>query len=181
MPYPCNFKRFPTMALLALVAVGCEGTPTGMGFQDPDDGADVRASVLRNRTLSQADRFGFPAVTTAFVAASADKDAFNLAAPENDEAVFLATLTQTIMARYGLDQAGATGLADFVLPDIQPLGDLSGFPNGRRLEDDVLDTELNLIFGVFGPAVPALQSDGVGGNDVAFLGTFPYLADPHTS
>ncbi|MEE8561666.1 MAG: hypothetical protein V3S91_06815 [Gemmatimonadota bacterium] len=31
------------------------------------------------------------------------------------------------------------------------------------------------------PAVPALQSDGVDANEVPFLSTFPYLADPHTS
>ena len=171
-------KRLPALALATLVAAACDGSPIAPIGNPPPD---AMPSILLNRTLTQVDRFGFPAVTTAFIAASSDKDAFNLAAPENDEAAFLSTLVQSIMARYGLDQTGATGLADFVLPDIQPLGDLSGFPNGRRLEDDVLDTELNLIFGVFGPAVQALQSDGVDANDVPFLSTFPYLADPHTS
>ena len=79
------------------------------------------------------------------------------------------------------EQILADGLADFVLPDVQGLGDLSGFPNGRQLDDDVIDTVLSLIFGVFGPAVPVLQSDNVDGNDVPFLGTFPYLGSPHTS
>jgi hypothetical protein len=132
-----------------------------------------------HRTFTQRDRFGLPAVNTAFVSSGSDKDAFNVAAPADDEANFLATLVATIKARYGLTDAQATALADFVLPDVQPLGDLSGFPNGRRLHDDVIDTELGLIFGVFGPAVPGLQSDGVDGNDVPFLGAFPYLAPPH--
>ena len=50
-----------------------------------------------------------------------------------------------------------------------------GFPNGRQLEDDVIDTLLGLIFeGTAGPL-----TDGVDENDEAFLDEFPYLAPPH--
>lgn len=124
---------------------------------------------------------GLPALNTAFVSASDTKNAYNLGTPATDEANFVDTFTQVIMARYGLNQVQASGLADFVLPDMLPLGDLSGFPNGRRLADDVIDIELGLIFGVFGPAVQPLQSDNVDGNDRTFSTTFPYLASPHTS
>ena len=51
---------------------------------------------------------------------------------------------------------------------------------GRALADDVIDTELLLIFG--GPSGadnPGLTSDNVDANDKAFLSTFPYLAAPH--
>ena len=51
---------------------------------------------------------------------------------------------------------------------------------GRALADDVIDTELLLIFG--GPAGtsnPGLTKDNVNANDKAFLNTFPYLATPH--
>ncbi len=158
------------LSLLALPA--CEET-TGPGDEQE------AASVIANRTLQQVDRMGLPAVNTAFVSASADKNAFNLGTPATDEANFLGTLTQVITARYGLNAAQAGALANFVLPDVLPLGNLSGFPNGRRLADDVIDTELGLICGVFGPAVPALQSDNVDANDRAFAGQFPYLAAPH--
>ena len=47
----------------------------------------------------------------------------------------------------------------------------SGFPNGRRLQDDVIDTILTIIAG--GPV-----GDGAGPNDVAFRDTFPYIAAP---
>jgi hypothetical protein len=50
---------------------------------------------------------------------------------------------------------------------------------GRKLDDDVIDTELLLIFG--GPAGtsnPGLTKDNVNSNDKAFLGSFPYLAAP---
>ena len=87
-----------------------------------------------------------------------------------------AILTNTIMARYGLDEPAAMGLADFVLPDVMPLGDLSGFPNGRAPADDVIDVELFLIFGAGTP----LSSDGVDANDKDFEAGFPYLAGPHT-
>jgi hypothetical protein len=57
-------------------------------------------------------------------------------------------------------------------------GDLAGFPNGRRLGDDVTDIELRVIAGALvGNNVPL--GDGVDHNDVPFLGTFPYVAPPH--
>ncbi|MCW3066287.1 MAG: hypothetical protein JWN32_3459 [Solirubrobacterales bacterium] len=57
-------------------------------------------------------------------------------------------------------------------------GDLAGFPNGRRLGDDVTDIELRVIAGALaGHNVPL--GDGVDHNDMPFLSTFPYVAPPH--
>lgn len=158
-------------ALLLFTLAACDGDSTG------PNGDDLQASPLFGVTVTQVDRFGLPAINTAFVAADADKDVFNASAPANDNQ-FLPVASGVIQARYGLTQSQADALADFALPDVQPLGDLSGFPNGRRLEDDVIDVELGLIFGVFGPSVPALASDGVDANDRSF-GAFPYLAGPN--
>ena len=56
-------------------------------------------------------------------------------------------------------------------------GDLAGFPNGRRLGDDVVDIELQVIAGFLkGNKVPL--GDGVDVNDKEFSPTFPYLAAP---
>jgi hypothetical protein len=56
-------------------------------------------------------------------------------------------------------------------------GDLAGFPNGRRLGDDVVDIELQVVAGLLtGNMVPL--GDGVDVNDKQFLPTFPYLASP---
>jgi len=56
-------------------------------------------------------------------------------------------------------------------------GDNAGFPNGRRLEDDVVDIELQVIAGyLVGNKVPL--GDGVDQNDKPFLTEFPYLAAP---
>ena len=67
-------------------------------------------------------------------------------------------------------------------------GDTQGFPNGRRLGDDVIDIALQVVEGELVGSANDL-GDGVNTNDVAFSNTFPYLAlpasgsnaDPHPS
>jgi len=60
-------------------------------------------------------------------------------------------------------------------------GDLQGFPNGRRLTDDVVDIEIQAVVGaaLTGKLVPALaKGDRVNGNDVRFGDRFPYVGLP---
>jgi Domain of unknown function (DUF4331) len=58
-------------------------------------------------------------------------------------------------------------------------GDTAGFPNGRRLEDDVIDIAERAVAGKLkGHPAGDLLGDGVDGNDVANLGAFPYENDP---
>ena len=57
--------------------------------------------------------------------------------------------------------------------------DLAGYPNGRRVGDDVTDIELSAVRGVTA-GVGSLIGDLVNTNDEAFLGTFPYLGTPHS-
>ncbi len=58
-------------------------------------------------------------------------------------------------------------------------GDNGGFPNGRRLADDVIDIEEQAVAGFLkGKKVPL--GDGVDANDKAFTASFPYLADPES-
>ena len=61
--------------------------------------------------------------------------------------------------------------------------DTQGFPNGRRLTDDVVDIELQALEGAVrtGELVEALATgDGVDGNDKEFGESFPYVALPHS-
>ena len=61
--------------------------------------------------------------------------------------------------------------------------DNAGFPNGRRLTDDVVDIELQALEGAVrtGKLVEALATgDGVNANDKEFGKSFPYLALPHS-
>jgi hypothetical protein len=61
-------------------------------------------------------------------------------------------------------------------------GDVQGFPNGRRLTDDVVDIGVQALEGAAqaGQLVAGLLAvDSVDRNDRAFGATFPYLALPH--
>jgi hypothetical protein len=63
-------------------------------------------------------------------------------------------------------------------------GDPAGFPNGRRVFDDVTDAALRLVVGgVLAAPFPGYQpgvndrlGDGVNVNDAPYLATFPYVA-----
>jgi hypothetical protein len=61
--------------------------------------------------------------------------------------------------------------------------DLGGFPNGRRLADDVVDISLRVVAGVlvpgFNKAPNNALTDGVDANDKPFLSTFPYAPLPN--
>lgn len=65
-------------------------------------------------------------------------------------------------------------------------GDVAGFPNGRRVFDDVVDIALRAAAGgtPFTPATNVSPNntlgDGVSNNDVPYLTRFPYLGTPHS-
>jgi hypothetical protein len=69
-------------------------------------------------------------------------------------------------------------------------GDFAGFPNGRRLEDDVTDIEIRAVACGYGDILAGALGlcnlspnnaigDGVNENDMPFLTTFPYVSTPH--
>jgi hypothetical protein len=138
---------------------------------------DARTITFDNVKYESVDRMGNPAVNTAFIS-PALKDGFNTAAPKNDAANYQSVVLASLK-KYGTNKANTNILASIVFPDTLKF-DVSkpdGFPNGRRLQDDVIDTELQLAFnqklgGSFG--------DGVDANDRAFLKRFPFVAPPHT-
>lgn len=64
-------------------------------------------------------------------------------------------------------------------------GDLAGFPNGRRVGDDVVDIALRAVAGVlvggaFAGSPNKDLGDGVDQNDVPYLTKFPYLGTPQS-
>jgi hypothetical protein len=67
-------------------------------------------------------------------------------------------------------------------------GDIGGFPNGRRPQDDVVTIELQALAGATIPlvdpsykvdAVVSAVSDGAPSQPSNYQATFPYLANPH--
>ncbi len=59
-------------------------------------------------------------------------------------------------------------------------GDSAGFPNGRRVSDDVTDIALQVVAGVLNPAFNSFPNnrlaDGVNANDNSYQESFPYVA-----
>jgi len=123
----------------------------------------------------------------------------NMAVPATDR-------SDANFSSLGLIQAAAIGLT--VAPfntntNIEFMPNMDGFPNGRRLEDDVTRIELQAVSGVVLAAIGLWYDDfdandpnaspltagllnvldyttGVEKNDKAFGSTFPYLAMPHS-
>jgi hypothetical protein len=164
------------------------GTDTGDEPFDFDDAPPDQ--------YTQIDRMGMPEVTTALIAS---QDDYNHATPEDD---VMGTFVPEIVASLGTLHAGldddveALGLTpclvdtcagqvtSLVVPDVLrlELSMVPGFPNGRALEDPVVDM-------MFAMMLLDLEAHDLGTladlplnpneNDEAFADEFPYLAEPH--
>ena len=115
---------------------------------------------------------------------------FNVNAPENNRTDIVQALLQGIPMlnqHSGIDGPPAVDTIKLNL-GVPPAatenrfgvigGDTAGFPNGRRLGDDVVDIELQVVAGFLKDNKVPL-GDGVDQNDKPFLSSFPYLASPH--
>lgn len=132
------------------------------------------------------DRMGNPAVNVVLVPFNL-KDEFNAAMPVDDANLrFLGPIAGTI-GLFGTDQTSVNILRslaidrgevlrlDLTLPNTGNGGGNnagSGFPNGRRVQDDVVDI-LNFLLNNRNPL-----PDNVNGNDLTFRNAFPFLALP---
>jgi hypothetical protein len=142
-----------------------------------------------------------PAVGTALII---DKDAYNAGGPPDDATLAFAgdllaslgalhaaldddlaglSLTPCTVVGDGTGTCAAQGLP-LIVPDtlkIDTTG-VAGFPNGRGLEDSVIDITLAVILLDLGVHSVSLLADlplGPAGNDVAFAADFPFLAPAH--
>ena len=140
----------------------------------------------------QQDQMGRPAINTVFNVSAADKDAFNVATPASQNAAFQAKFQARLLAlnpaytthALRLNAAAFTGVLATDVLGVSTTGVTTFFDGtnvltGRKPDDDVIDTELLLIFGgSAGTSNPALTKDNVNANDKAFSASFPYLASP---
>ncbi|HZM72188.1 MAG TPA: DUF4331 family protein [Candidatus Polarisedimenticolia bacterium] len=141
------------------------------------------------------DRMGKPALATVFVnpfGGDSDKDAYNQTAPEDDVTAWGGLFTAVENVFYGAGSPYPAAITGLLLPDVLHLdvanlgkstgtgftGGAGGILNGRTLAEDVIDLELIVVTGGLA-GTPVVATDGVGANDVAFPGSFPYLAPAH--
>lgn len=174
--------RINKLTLLSVMVMGLFLTSC-----DKDDDMD---NFDTSGTFTQNDQMARPAVNTVFVNA-ARKNEFNTTVPSAMNTAFNAQF-QSVLTGFGyttnilgLDKATfATVLVTDVL-NVKMNGattfyDGANVLTGRALADDVITTELILIFGgATGASNPGLRDDNVNANDKAFLAIFPYLATPH--
>lgn len=172
-----TYTSMLALAVMALTFAACN-----------DDDNDNRPAA----TFEQEDQAGRPGISTVFVA-QGDRDTYNTTLPSELGANFSTKFKDRLMALnagyttnlLGLDAstfAGvlATDILSVSLNTPTTYYDGTNVLTGRKLDDDVIDVSLILIFG--GPdamASPGLTSDNVAGNDKAFASSFPYLANPH--
>jgi hypothetical protein len=138
-------------------------------------------------TYEQVDRSGVPTVNTALIPFPR-KDEYNQASPVADArgrfaADIVGTLTRlgTNATNIGILASVAVTRGDYLrlnltTPNTGPGGGNNaggGFPNGRRLSDDVIDTVLFFV------ANQNPLGDNVNGNDVPFRDQFPYFGAAH--
>jgi hypothetical protein len=161
-----NFTGADTFVGANISAIVLEVPSTDFGAQNIGVWASTHVGGV------QIDRMGRPAINTALIPSSM-KDAFNAGIPSTDQANFSDEVTASITSLS--NAANAAGLTPVLLPDTLTFdtSNAGGFLNGRRLADDVIDAELNLL------SAGAVTGDGVNANDAAFSGAFPYLAAPN--
>ena len=155
-----------------------------------DKDEDMTDNFDTSGTYTQVDQMARPAVNTVFVN-SARKNEFNTTAPSMMNAAFNAQF-QSVLTDFGYstnalghNKATFAGILVNDVLSVKMSGTTTFFDGtnvltGRTLADDVIDTELLLIFGgSSGTSNPGLTKDNVNGNDKAFLSTFPFMAAPH--
>jgi len=107
------------------------------------------------------------------------------ATPRNDLVQVFLTGLPGLNQPSGVKASEMLRLNTDILPTANPArlgalaGDTQGFPNGRRLTDDVLDITVQAAAGALVGGKFAF-SDGVDRNDVPFRTSFPYVAFPHS-
>jgi Domain of unknown function (DUF4331) len=175
-----HLNKFSFLSLLVagLTLAGCD--------KDEDQPAD---NFDTSGTFMQNDQMARPAINTVFVN-SARKNEFNTTAPSAMNAAFNAQF-QSVLTGFGyttnilgLDKPTFAGVLVTDVLNVKMSGtttfyDGTNVLTGRALADDVITTELILIFGgATGASNPGLRDDNVNANDKAFLPSFPYLASP---
>ena len=174
------FQSAATIVALAIVFSGCSKNSDA-----------TQVNLFANVTYQTEDQMARPAINTVFNL-GADKDAFNTTVPSAMGAAFQSKFQARLLGlnpgyttnALGFTASAFTGVLATDVLTVSTTGTTTFFDGtnvltGRALGDDVIDTELLLIFGgTTGASNPGLTSDKVSANDKAFLSTFPYLASP---
>lgn len=149
-------------------------------------------TVVTSGDYVQVDRGAVPAVNTVLIPFPR-KNEFNASTPQDDANLKFADSIIATLNALGTSQSNIVILANVAVfkgdylrlnlgtPNMsQGFGErittpnYTGFPNGRRLGDDVVDT---LVYFVTNQAIT--MGDNVNSNEVPLTDTFPFFGRPH--
>lgn len=184
----CDSKKVDFFLGLNVSAIVLMVPNSEVGGTGKTIGISANTKIRKGGEWIQADQMGRPGISTIFNnrlvngdnQVSYVKELFNRVVPsEQDNLGFRKNVVDTLIAvstkfnaPYTMTQAD--DLAKILIPDVltYETGNKSGFLNGRRLKDDVIDTLLAV-----GANTPG-ASDCIA-NDSTFLGSFPFLGIPN--
>ena len=179
-----QLKLRPTKGNPTGTVVGVQGIVERRALTVVSDDGIERVGRFR-----QVERMGNPGVNVVFIPFDR-KDEHNFATPRDDAAGQFQDEIVAFLKSLGTDSTSIDILANLVLKrgdyvrvdtavaNLGPGGGNNagaGFPNGRRLGDDVIDTTLFLV------ANRTPLGDNVDGNDVPLGNSFPFVAPQQTS
>lgn len=187
--------------LLGLATLtGCSGSGDILGQGGNNSGSGGSTRVFR-----QVDRLARPVVNEVLATVANDRHKINDEISPTQDRQELANDIQSFMTgTAGRSQAITDVVKAVLVPDVmvadlnqsgpaaylgvETNGATGGRFGGRKLQDDVVDTSLGIIFGNTIPAlglapednkeIPSLTSDNVGPSAKGFTNTFPYLGAP---
>ncbi len=185
------------MPALAIVAAASIAGCSLKSHHDDPPSAIFAFQTEPATSYAGVDRVGMPAVNTAVITS---KDSYNNSMPSDDASgLFVPQIQSNVMSIHakldddvtaaGLTPAStATSMAQagpLIVPDTLKIDTTaaSGFPNGRKLPDPVIDVTLAVILldlSVSGQTAGTLAGLPLNppANDKPFSTTFPYLAAP---
>lgn len=153
-----NFGQYllvPSLPTYAQVLYGATGVRAGLGYVAPTRSA---TNPMNDMLLLVTGRVGIAGVPTAGLTPS-DVLRLNVRTPPS---ALPANVGRPNLPS-GTSALGAAG------------NDTAGFPNGRRLFDDVVDIELRYVLNGLSNLNAIPFGDGVDGNDRVYRTTFPYV------
>lgn len=142
---------------------------------NPKVGIWYRVLIPKNgKPFFQIDRMGHPFVNVAFTYEE-DKDTFNRIEPIQDRELFTKKFADRLES-FGRSSESAQKTALTLLPDIlsYDYSNSKGYPNGRKLTDDIIDIQLAVLTN------GRVITDKVGPHE-DLLTIFPYLGSPHST
>lgn len=171
------------------VSIWAVEVPTSMLTKTPNKPIHVWATTSRSKITVRAvspgsfdrnagefvqlEAMAIPVVNTVLILRS-KKDEFNRATPLQQSPLYRQHAITNLSNINGDVDYSAT-IVDQNMPDVLTFDvtKTTGFPNGRRPQDDVIDLVLSNATNGF------VTGDGVGANDSPYLPDFPFFSPPH--